>query len=312
DVWQFNALDYKSFFSVPVLYRLNVATVGTCHGGDIQKMPEVNYGRRLDSFFDDYFNKSIRKCTLVTSISDTVRSEYLNAGVPPDCIRDVPNGLNINYIKGLGVDRGQTRKELNWPIEKLVLLTVGRNHPKKGYIYIPAIIKILLSNRNDFVWVIIGKGAEEMSQKAEKMGVGAFLQTIPQIGITSTNPTIMLPPEELVRAYKSADVFVFPTLLETFGNVQPEAMAAGLPVITTDAPGARDVVKHEVTGLISPVGDAVAMARNIERVLFDTALKEKLIRNGISEVEKYGWEKVAAKYCDVYEEAINKRLRKTT
>ena len=52
-----------------------------------------------------------------------------------------------------------------------------------------------------------------------------------------------LPPEELIEIYFASDVFCFPTIVESFGNVFLEAMATGLPIVTTDAPGARDIIK---------------------------------------------------------------------
>ena len=73
-----------------------------------------------------------------------------------------------------------------------------------------------------------------------------------------------IPQSELLRRYAEADILVFPTLCDGFGMVVTEALARGLPVITTDRAGAADIVSHGKNGLIVPGGDTAQLAATME------------------------------------------------
>jgi glycosyltransferase involved in cell wall biosynthesis len=73
-----------------------------------------------------------------------------------------------------------------------------------------------------------------------------------------------LPQAELFRAYASASVLVFPTLLDGFGMVAAEALAHGLPVITTDRAGAADLITEGQNGFVLPAGDVDALSQRLE------------------------------------------------
>ena len=96
--------------------------------------------------------------------------------------------------------------------------------------------------------------------------------------------------------YQAADIFAFPSLLETFGMVQLEAMAAGTAVISTDAPGCKDVINNEINGLQARAGDIDHFVYQLKRLLNDEYLREKLIKNALEFVEDYKWETIAKNY----------------
>jgi glycosyltransferase involved in cell wall biosynthesis len=93
------------------------------------------------------------------------------------------------------------------------------------------------------------------------------------------------------------DMLVLPSAAEGFGLVLIEAMAAGIPVIATDVPGIRDVVRHEETGLLVPVANPAALAAAIERMRSDVELRQRLLTRARADVrERYTWPKVLARY----------------
>ena len=154
---------------------------------------------------------------------------------------------------------------------------------------------------------MVGRDAEPIAEMALELGVGAYLKIIPQIGIGKTDAghdMFNIPPEEVMKIYKAADIFVSPSMLEGLPLTLLEAMAAGLPIVATDAPGCRDVLEHGITGLISPVADTSAMAENILRLLEDPALAENLGQNGKLRSGEYEWKKVALRYLEAYKDLI--------
>ncbi len=310
DVWHLNLLGPFIMYALPHLKKMGVPIVGTCRGMDIQKFPEAGYGWRLtDNTWEDKLRNAFNEIDILTAISNSVKKEYLELDVPEDKIFSIPNGVNCEYISAYEIDKCKIRQAVGWPEDKKIIITVGRNHPKKGYKFIPEIISHLIKERNDFLWVIVGKGSEEIYELAKQQGVAQYLKIMPQIGLkrSETDSKYQFPSGDLVSLYKAADIFAFPTLIETFGNVNLEAMAAGLPVVVTDAPGCRDIVFHNQNGLVSPVGDTLAMANNILKVMTYESLREALVANGTAYTKNISWYNVAKQYVSCYEEAIRRK-----
>ena len=305
DVWHFNLATEQCLYSLPYLKKMNIPVLVTCQGTDIQILDEVGYGLRKDPEYNSLFEKNILLADWYTSISNSVKEEYLQLGIPEEKISDIPNGIDYKKIQSVEIQQ-DVREKLGWPSDKKIILTVGRNHPKKGYIQIPDIIAELKKLRDDFLWVIVGKGCDNILEKARETGVDSDLLLMHELGLdTNKKKTLSLPTEDLILAYKSADAFAFPTLIETFGTVQVEAMAAGIPVITTDAPGARDLIDHGNNGLSSPVKDVKAMAENIHSVFEDRELYDRLTAKGLEFSRSFNWKLIAEKYIDASLSAVN-------
>ncbi len=99
------------------------------------------------------------------------------------------------------------------------------------------------------------------------------------------------------EALAKLGLLILPSESEGFGLVLIEAMAAGVPVVATNAPGIRDVVQHEHNGLLVPVGQPKAIAAAVERVINDAALRARLVENGLATVrECYTWDVVLPQY----------------
>jgi rhamnosyl/mannosyltransferase len=116
-------------------------------------------------------------------------------------------------------------------------------------------------------------------------------------------------PEEAVALLHAAAVFVLPSHLrsEAFGLCQIEAMACGLPVVSTDLPtGVPEVNRHGETGLIVPPGDARALAAAIKRLLDDPELRARLGEGGRRRArENYRAELMAQRVSAIYREVLN-------
>ncbi len=111
--------------------------------------------------------------------------------------------------------------------------------------------------------------------------------------------------EDLARAYASADLFAFPSLTETFGQVVQEAMASGLPVLGFDADGVRDLVRPTETGLLAPLDDVATFTRLLNELLDSPDERGRLGAQARTLAESRTWESIMdgllANYAQVLE-----------
>ena len=106
---------------------------------------------------------------------------------------------------------------------------------------------------------------------------------------------------QIGRFYNQADIFINASRLDNMPVSVLEAYASGMPVVTTSPEGMDYLVHHERTGLLSPVGDAQALAANVVRVLRGSGLAERLIAGGLEQMQKYGWDVVGRQWLQIYE-----------
>jgi L-malate glycosyltransferase len=106
--------------------------------------------------------------------------------------------------------------------------------------------------------------------------------------------------EEIGKYYDQADIFINASWLDNMPVSIIEAFGSGMPVVTTSPECMPYLVKHEQTGLLSPVGDEKALAANVIRLLRDPELAHCLAKNAYEESQKYNWEVVRQQWLKVY------------
>lgn len=276
-------------------------------GEDIQKAPELDYGLRLSQDQERRISRTVRSCDKLIALTESVRSDFLELGVSNEDIAIIPNGVDLEWFKP-DRDVGELRAELNWPRDRPVILTTGRHHRKKGFNLIPAIAELLRDQGLKFQWFLVGLGVDRLDEEIRARGLGDDVKTHGEVGVSyQPGQEWRFPDKKLVMMYQAADIYAFPSLLETFGMVQLEAMAAGAVVVSTDAPGCRDVVQHEENGLQAQAGDVESFARQLERVISNPELRADLSHKAQKFVQGYAWARVARQYEDVFQELIEKR-----
>ncbi len=112
--------------------------------------------------------------------------------------------------------------------------------------------------------------------------------------------------DEIGRFYNDADIFINGSCLDNMPVSILEAFASGLPVVTTEPEGMRYLVSHEQTGLLSPPGDASALAQNVIRILRDPSLAERLALNAQQEFHRYSWPVVREQWLEIYRSLAGK------
>ena len=252
----------------------------TGHGGDIMSM---NKG-----FLKDLKKKAFEKASQVVVVSKqlaekvremapSVESEIISMGC--DTTMFSPSYRKENYFK---------------QNEKKVILFVGRLEEVKGVEYL-----IDAMEYTEAKLVIVGGGSleEALKNKAER-----FEDRIEFFGPKTH--------AELREIYPSADVFVMSSVTtqkgakEGFGLVMLEAMASGVPVVAFASGGIPQLITHNVNGLLCEEKDIKTLAENINKVLHDDVLRDRLIQSGNQTVKEYDYKEIARKYSKIYEDAM--------
>jgi glycosyltransferase involved in cell wall biosynthesis len=112
--------------------------------------------------------------------------------------------------------------------------------------------------------------------------------------------------EELGRVYASADVFLFASQTDTFGQVILEAQASGLPVVAVDRGGPASLITHGQSGLLA-APNAGALADAVISVVGDQLLRGRLRRGGLEAAQERSWEAALRRLAGGYQQALERR-----
>ena len=135
-------------------------------------------------------------------------------------------------------------------------------------------------------------------------GLSNQIHLLGALGKPSRGDGLKLPGNDLVELYRSADAFVFPSHVETFGIALVEAMAAGLPIVTTDGPGCRDIIEDGRWGEMVPVGTPDALARAMGMMMANADLRQARITQARERARTFSWDHIVDQYVEVYRETM--------
>jgi glycosyltransferase involved in cell wall biosynthesis len=133
---------------------------------------------------------------------------------------------------------------------------------------------------------------------------GEMRRLVSDLKLTGVNFCGVASRSEIGRYYDRADIFINGSCLDNMPVSILEAFASGTPVISTCPEGMRYLIEDGRTGLLSQVGDPIALAANVLRVLRDPALARHLSTNAWQELPKYRWESVREQWLRVYRELV--------
>ncbi len=203
----------------------------------------------------------------------------------------IPKGFDLNLYNPNN-DASKFKESLGLDSKK-VILTMCRLDPRKNLVTLIDAAHILKEQNklNNTVFIIAGEGVESdmLKQKTQEYGLGDSIIFVGSVPNKS--------PEHPLY-YAMADLFVLPTLYEGFGWVFLEAMASGVPIITTDA-GSNPEVVGSVGILVTPKNPQL-LAENIFKVLTDRQMAENMIQKGLNKAQLFSWNKVADKIEEHY------------
>lgn len=198
--------------------------------------------------------------TRVFSVSESLRAELVAAGVDGRRIHVVGNGVDLQKFHP--VPRDEARAALGLPAAAPVLVSVGGLVDRKGFHRVIELLPALREAFPDLRYLVVGGPSPEGDNSA------ALRAQVARLGLEEVVTfTGAVPPGRLKQVLGAADVFVLATANEGWANVFLEAMACGLPVVTTDVGGNAEVVCDPSLGLVVPFGDTGALRDAIAQAL---------------------------------------------
>jgi glycosyltransferase involved in cell wall biosynthesis len=172
--------------------------------------------------------------------------------------------------------------------DTLVALCVSRFAPEKNFPLVIEAYQAMRRQRTDTKLVLVGDGP--LLERLRRAGIGCVIAG-------------RLVNGELSAHYASADVFLFPSITETFGNVTLEAMASGLGVVAYDYAAARQHLEHGRSALLAPFDDRAAFIAHAERLAREPQLARELGRAARSVSEGVTWTHIVRDFEAVLLEA---------
>lgn len=218
----------------------------------------------------------------VITVSNYSANDISKRGVDKDKISIVPNGVDLKTYYP-----GPSSKEFDqWDT---VLLYVGPLMERKGLKYLIRAMPDILNKHPNTGLLLVGSGERgPLVQLAENIGVKENIQFE---GFVSEG--------ELPEYYRSADVFVLPSLLEGFGMVLVEAMASGVPVVASNATSLPEVVGQ--AGITVPKKESDSLYEAITELLDDSSMRRSLANQAEKRVqENFTWERAANQAFKIY------------
>lgn len=202
-------------------------------------------------------------------------------------IYQIPNGIDTSTYQPL--DREQCRSELGIPLDKKVLMFAALkldNFQKGGDLLLKALQSLPASLKTETVLLTFGKGGETL---AEAVG----MQTI-NLGYVSDD-------RRKAICYSAADLFLFPTRAESFGNVALESIACGTAVVSFKVGGVTEHVRHGITGYLAEPGNSQDFCNGILQLLEDRNLGTQMSQQCRAiALQEYSLELCTQRHIDLY------------
>ena len=239
--------------------------------------------------------RSLLRGDRIVTVSQNTKHDLCDYfGTSGDKIQVIYNGVEASFRDHLSepdLERWLQRLDLKRPY----ILFVGNPKPHKN---LDNVIKAYAraSELAELAEILVCVGAREGTdfkpkQRAEQLGIGDKVRMLGHVA-----------QEALPAIYQGATVFVYPTLYEGFGLPVVEAMASGVPVITSKTSALREIA-HGYADLVDPL-DVEEIARAIARCVSDREHRESLAQQGLERSHDFDWRRTAEATLDLYREVV--------
>lgn len=266
---------------------IDIPMVTTLHGTDITLVGNHPFYKPAVTF-------SINKSDFVTSVSQSLKEDTLKLFNIKKEIQVIPNFIELDKIKK--EDKSPCQRSVMANDEERIITHISNFRKVKR---IPDIIAIFNKIQKEIPakLMMVGEGPEK--EKAEQLCRELGIQDkVIFFGNSNEIDTILC----------QTDLFLLPSKTESFGLVALEAMACGVPVISSNAGGLPEVNKDGFSGYLSEVGDVDGMANNALKILKNQTDLDQFKKNALITALQFDIKKILPLYEDLYQRAIAKYL----
>lgn len=255
------------------------------------KKPKVFHCHTLQETFNSYKKNIICKTVFRKSsevyLTVSSNTAKLAKQLGANKVKILPNGVDINIFSLNFQNR-----------ENKLILFVGRFERRKG---IHVLLNSLSFLETSINLVIVGPHSNDEYSKEILLQIEKEKRKgkhkITYLGSAS--------PDDLVKWLQKASIFVCPSLSESFGIVNIEAMSCGTPVIASDIEGIRDIIENSKDGILAPPNNPIKLAEAIQYLLENEDIRIKFGKKGRIKIEReFSWDVIADRLCEIYEEMI--------
>lgn len=234
----------------------------------------------------------VRRLENIVTVSDASRADIARAfGIAPERVDVIHNGIDTDSF----VPRPEIRRR-----DDLLMTVASADQPLKGLVYLLEALKQLIEVHPELRLLVIGRPREdgETLRRIRRLGLEAHVEF--QHGLTRA---------EIVEHYARATLAVVPSLYEGFGLPAAEAMACGVPVVSSRGGALAEVVADG--GALVPPADADALRITIDGLLRNPAGRAELARRGRVRVEaNFSWRVTAQRMADYYRAVLDARAER--
>jgi glycosyltransferase involved in cell wall biosynthesis len=211
----------------------------------------------------------------VVGVGEAVRQALIaNEGIPPERVAVIYNGIDLARCAAAREERRAVRREMEVADDELVILQVARLDYLKDHATAVRTLAEVAPRRPDARLVLVGEGPERgaVQEEVRRLALGGRVRLL---GLRKDVP----------RLLAGADLLLLTSISEGIPLTLIEAMAAGLPVVSTRVGGVPEVVEDGRTGLLAPAGDAAALGRHVCELADNPRLRDELGRRGRERAE---------------------------
>ncbi len=248
----------------------------------VNYLKNVPFKKALRKQVDDTFTKIYKKANLILAPTQSMKEHLIKTGLEEKKIGIWARGVNSEKFSPVHRSKGLIK---SWEAEdkKKILFVSRLVHYKET----DTLIRLSHKLRDDAVLIITGEGPERAKMEA---------QCDPDKVIF----TEKLTGYQLSEVYASADIFVFPSLTDTFGNVVLEAMASGLPVIAANEGGPKNIVIDGETGFLVEPKNEDEFVHRINLLSDDSSLYETFCENALAYARNENWDNLVDQLFENY------------
>jgi len=275
DTLAWSALKYAKNRDIPIL--------ATHHTNFCKYLSYYHLGF-LKPFVWFLLRKLYKQMRVTTTPSQVIAEELIGHKIPNVTV--LPWGVSFEKFND-SFRSEELRNQILKKGEKFILLCVSRLTWEKDLHTLAKSYNLLKEKRKDFVMVVAGDGPAR--KELESLMPGAiFFGHIDGLKFS--------------QVYASADIFLFPSTTETFGNVTIEAMASGLVPVVADAGGSKSLVIDKENGFLTRPRDYKDVAEKVSILLDNDQLREEMRKTALKFSKDFTWEKVFDKCSKIYQE----------